>query len=88
MGWIVSILVGALIGWLASRVMKTDDQQGGLANIAIGVIGSVLGVWLFGGILVIGGAVGIGTFSIWGIIRGVLGAVILIAILKVFKVLK
>lgn len=88
MGWIVIILVGALIGWLASRMMSTDEQQGALANIGIGIVGSLLGSWLFGGVLGIGSAGAAGTLSIWGIIWGVLGAVVLIALLKAFKVLK
>jgi uncharacterized membrane protein YeaQ/YmgE (transglycosylase-associated protein family) len=88
MGWIVIIVVGALIGWLASKLMGTDDQQGALANIAIGIVGSLLGTWFFGGILKIGSAGFAGSFSIWGIIWGVAGSVILIAILKAFKVLK
>lgn len=88
MSWIVTILVGALIGWLASRMMSTDAQQGALANIAIGIVGSLLGSWLFGDVLGIGSAGAAGAFSIWGIIWGVVGAVVLIALLKAFKVLK
>lgn len=88
MGWIVLILVGALIGWLASMIMSTDEQQGALANIAIGIFGSVLGSWLFGSVLGIGGATTAGALSLWGIIWGVLGAVVLIAVLKALKVLK
>ncbi len=88
MGWIVAILVGALIGWLASRMMNTDQQQGALANIGIGIVGSLLGSWLFGGVLGIGSAGAAGSFSFWGLIWGVVGAVILIALLKAFKVLK
>jgi uncharacterized membrane protein YeaQ/YmgE (transglycosylase-associated protein family) len=88
MGWIITIVVGALIGWLASSIMKTDQQQGALANIAIGIVGSLLGSWLFGGVLGIGTAGAAGALSIWGIIWGVIGAVVLIAILKAVKVLK
>lgn len=88
MAWIVAILVGAIIGWLASRVMNTDQQQGALINIVIGIVGSVLGSWLFGDVLGIGSAYYAGAFSILGIVWGVIGAVILIAILKFFKVLK
>ncbi len=85
MGWIVAILVGALIGWLASMIMKTDAQQGALANILIGIFGSLLGSWLFGSVLGIGAAGEAGAFSIWGIVWGVVGAIVLIAILKSFK---
>ncbi len=88
LGWIVTILVGALIGWLASRMMHTDEQQGALANIGIGIIGSLLGSWLFGSVLGIGSAGAAGTLSFWGIIWGIVGAVLLIAILKAVKVLK
>jgi uncharacterized membrane protein YeaQ/YmgE (transglycosylase-associated protein family) len=88
MGWIIFILVGAVIGWLASSVMGTDEQQGALANIAIGIVGSLLGSWLFGSVLGIGGASVAGTLSVWGIIWGVIGAVVLIAILKALKILK
>jgi len=88
MGWIISIIVGALIGWLASKIMDTDQQQGAGANILVGIVGSLLGSWLFGGVLGIGGAYAAGQLSIWGIVWGVLGAVVLIAILKALKVLK
>lgn len=88
MGWIVTIIVGAVIGWLASKMMNTDEQQGALANIGIGIVGSLLGSWLFGSVLGIGSANAAGTLSIWGIIWGIVGAVVLIAILKALKVLK
>jgi len=88
MGWIIIILVGALIGWIASMVMSTEEQQGALANIVIGIIGSLLGSWLFGSVLGIGGATVAGSLSLWGIIWGVVGAVVLIAILKALKIYK
>jgi len=88
MGWIVLILVGALIGWIASMIMSTEEQQGALANIGIGIVGSLLGSWLFGSVLGIGGATVAGTLSLWGIIWGVVGAAVLIAILKALKIYK
>lgn len=88
MGWIVLIIVGAVIGWVASMIMNTDEQQGALANIGIGIVGSLLGSWLFGSILKIGTATVAGDLSFWGIIWGVVGAVVLIIILKALKVLK
>ena len=88
MGWIVLVLVGAVIGWVASMIMSTDEQQGALANIGIGIVGSILGSWLFGSVLKIGVATTAGELSLWGIIWGVVGAVVLIAILKALKVLK
>jgi uncharacterized membrane protein YeaQ/YmgE (transglycosylase-associated protein family) len=88
MDWIVAILVGALIGWLASMVAKTDGQQGALANVVIGILGASLGRWLFGGVLNIGGATVAGSFSVIGILWGVLGALILIFLLRSVRVLR
>lgn len=88
MGWIVAILVGALIGWLASLVMKTSAQQGALLNIVIGIVGSALGRWLFADVLGFGGAQVAGALTLGGILWGVLGAVVLIAILKALNVLR
>lgn len=82
MGWIITILIGALIGWLASKVMGTDAEQGTIANILVGVIGSALGRWIFGDLLGIGSAFRAGGFSLAGIGFGVLGAIVLIFILK------
>jgi uncharacterized membrane protein YeaQ/YmgE (transglycosylase-associated protein family) len=42
-GIIMWVIVGALAGWIGSKVMGTDSQQGGLANVIIGVIGAVIG---------------------------------------------
>ena len=88
MGWILTILVGALIGWLASKVMNTDAQQGAIANILVGVIGSGLGRWIFGDLLGIGAAFRAGGLSLAGIAFGVLGAVVLIALLKALGIFK
>ena len=89
MSWIILILVGALCGWLASLIMKTDAQQGAVANILIGIVGALLAQWIFGGLLGIGGANVAGSgFSFWSIIWGIVGSVILIAILKALRVLR
>lgn len=88
MSWIITILVGALCGWLASLIMKTDGQQGAVANILIGIVGSLLAQAVFGSWLNLGGdAAGTG-FSFWSIVWGVAGSALLIAILKALKVLR
>jgi uncharacterized membrane protein YeaQ/YmgE (transglycosylase-associated protein family) len=48
MGWIMTLVVGGIVGWLASMLMKTDKQMGVLANVIIGIIGSSLGFLLAG----------------------------------------
>lgn len=88
MGWIITILVGALCGWLASMIMKTDAQQGAVANILIGIVGSAVAQFLFGNLLNIGGSVAGSGFSFWSIVWGVVGSVVLIAILKALRVLR
>lgn len=88
MSWIILIIVGALCGWLASIIMKTDAQQGAIANIIIGIFGAILGKWIFADLLRIGGATTAGTFSFAGILWGILGAIILIAILKALRILR
>lgn len=73
MGWIITLIVGALIGWIASLIMKTDAQQGTIANILVGIVGSALGKWIFADLLGIGSAFAAGRFSPSGLIFGVLG---------------
>jgi uncharacterized membrane protein YeaQ/YmgE (transglycosylase-associated protein family) len=75
MSWIISLIIGGVVGWLASIVMKTDAQMGVIANVLVGVVGSVLGFWIAGllGIAAIGG---IGRFLV-----ALGGAVLLIFIL-------
>jgi uncharacterized membrane protein YeaQ/YmgE (transglycosylase-associated protein family) len=89
MSWIIALIIGALIGWIASLIMKTDAQQGALANIIVGIVGSLLGKWFFGTLLGIGSATSAGSsFNILDLLWGVIGAVVLIAILKALRVMK
>ena len=88
MGWIITLFVGGVIGWVASRIMNTDAQQGIIANILVGIIGSALGRWLFGDLLGIGVAERAGAFSLAGLAFGVLGAVVLVALLKALRVFR
>ena len=82
MGWIITIVIGGIIGWLASIVMKTNAQMGLIANILVGVVGSVLGSWL-------AGVLGVATSSaIVGYIISIVGAVLLIALLKAVGIFK
>ena len=48
MGWIVTLVIGGIVGWLASIVMKTNAQMGIIANVLVGVVGSMLGSWIAG----------------------------------------
>ena len=48
MSWIISLILGGIVGYLASIVMKTNAQMGLIANVAVGVAGSLLGFWIAG----------------------------------------
>ena len=87
MGILLTLLVGGFTGWLASLLMKTDAQQGLVLNIVVGLLGAGLGRWLFGGVLKIGGVDTPGTISAYGLLWSVLGACVLIALLKLVRVL-
>ena len=57
MGLIMTLVIGGIVGWLASIVMKTDARMGWIANVAVGVVGSMLGYWIAGllGFAAVGG---------------------------------
>jgi uncharacterized membrane protein YeaQ/YmgE (transglycosylase-associated protein family) len=81
MGLLVAIIIGGVIGWLASMIMKTNAQMGLLANIIVGIVGSLLGYWL-------AGVLGIAAAGPLRWVIGVLGAAVLIGILKALNVFK
>ncbi|MBY0303702.1 MAG: transglycosylase [Sphingomonas sp. 28-62-20] len=78
MGLIIWLVVGGVVGWLASLMMRTDGQQGILLNIVVGVIGSVIASFLFGG--GINQAITVTTF-----VYSLIGAVILLALVNLAR---
>ena len=84
MSIIIWLIVGGIIGWLASMIMRTDGQQGIILNIVVGIIGSFLGGWLIAPMLG-SGTVNSGDFSIMGLIASLIGAIILLAIVNLFR---
>ena len=82
--WIIIIIVGGILGWLASLVMRTDAQQGILLNIVVGIVGAILGGLLLGPLLG-GGSITSGDFSIMSLLVSFLGAIILLAIVNLFR---
>ena len=48
MGFITALIIGGIVGWLASMVMKTNAQMGLIANVLVGIVGSSLGFWIAG----------------------------------------
>ncbi len=82
--FIIWLIAGAFIGWLASRLMGTNGQQGLLLDIVVGVVGAFVAGWF------ITPLVGIGTinenvFSIPALIVSLLGAIVLLAVVRLFS---
>ncbi len=81
MGIILWIIFGGLVGWVASLIMGTDAQQGITLNVVVGVVGAVIGGWVMS---LIGGA-GVSGFNLPSFLVALLGAVILIGIVKMVR---
>jgi uncharacterized membrane protein YeaQ/YmgE (transglycosylase-associated protein family) len=81
MGFIVWLIVGGIIGWLASLVMRTDGQQGIILNIVVGVVGAVIAGLIFGG----GNINTSDPLDLTNILYSLLGAIILLAIVNLVR---
>jgi uncharacterized membrane protein YeaQ/YmgE (transglycosylase-associated protein family) len=83
MNFILWLVVGGVLGWLASVVMKRDAQQGLILNVVVGIVGAFLGglllAPLFGA-----GTINASDFSLVSLLVSFLGAVILLAIVNLF----
>ena len=83
MGFLIWLIIGGIVGWLASLIMRTDGQQGMLLNVVVGIVGAFLGGWLISPLL------GTGTindgFSIGSVVVSLIGAIILLAIVNLFR---
>ncbi|MDV3470143.1 GlsB/YeaQ/YmgE family stress response membrane protein [Stenotrophomonas sp. C3(2023)] len=77
MGIIIWLIVGGVVGWLASLIMRRDAQQGIILNIVVGIVGALISGWLFGD--GINAAITLRSF-----LFSLLGAVILLAIVNLF----
>ena len=84
MNLLIWIVVGGVIGWLASLVMRTDAQQGIFLNIVVGVIGALLGGWFISP-LVGAGNINQGDFSLASMGVSLIGAIILLAIVNLIR---
>ncbi len=84
MNILIWLVIGGVIGWLASLMMRTDAQQGILLNVVVGIVGALLGGWLISP-LVGAGTINQNDFSLAGLGVSFLGAVILLAIVNLFR---
>jgi uncharacterized membrane protein YeaQ/YmgE (transglycosylase-associated protein family) len=84
MNLIIMLIVGGILGWLASMVMKTDGQQGLFLNVVVGVVGALLAGYLITPFL--GGApITSGAFDIKSLFVSFLGAVVLLGIVNLIR---
>lgn len=79
-GFLGAIIIGGLAGWVASMIMKTDGSMGLLMNIVVGVIGAIIGNLL----LPVFGVTGTTGFSLWSFVVALVGAMVLLFIVKLF----
>jgi uncharacterized membrane protein YeaQ/YmgE (transglycosylase-associated protein family) len=83
--FILWLVFGALVGWLASIVMRTDAQQGALLNIIVGIVGAFIGGLVFSFLGIGGSTINDSNFSIGALIVSFVGAVILLAIVNLIR---
>lgn len=84
MTFILWIIVGGILGWLASIVMHTNDRQGLILNVVVGIVGAFLGGLLLAPLLHTG-TINQGDFSVGSLFVSFLGAIILLAIVNFFR---
>lgn len=81
MSIVLWIVFGAIVGWVASLIMKTNGQQNLLLDIVVGIVGAVLGGWIMTAL----GADSGGGFSFYSFVVALIGAVVLLAIVKAIR---
>lgn len=84
MNLIIWLIVGGVVGWLASIVMKTDGQQGLFLNVVVGLVGAFLAGWFVSPLVGVS-TINAGNFSIGGVLVSFVGAVILLAIVNLVR---
>lgn len=84
MNFIIWIVVGGILGWIASMIMKTDAQQGMFLNIVVGIVGALLGGWLLAPLFGTG-TINQSDFSIGSLLVSLLGAIVLLAIVNLVR---
>ena len=81
MNVILWLVVGGLVGWVASKVMNTDGQQGLVLNVVVGIVGAMIGGWALSPMVGIS-TINQGNFSIGGLFVSLVGAIVLLVIVK------
>ncbi|MDO6416396.1 GlsB/YeaQ/YmgE family stress response membrane protein [Sphingomonas sp. BIUV-7] len=80
MGLILWLIIGGVVGWLASIVMRTDAQQGILLNVVVGIVGAFIG-----GLIFTGGTINNAGLNLYTFLTSLVGAIILLAIVNLVR---
>ncbi|MCE7798179.1 GlsB/YeaQ/YmgE family stress response membrane protein [Sphingobium sufflavum] len=80
MGLILWLVIGGVVGWLASMIMRTDAQQGVFLNIVVGIVGAFLG-----GLILSGGSINNSPLNVTSFLVSLVGAVVLLAIVNLVR---
>ncbi len=75
------VIIGGIAGWLASKITGTSGRQGCLLDIIVGIVGAFLGGFIFNLL----GGIGVTGFNVWSLFVATVGAVVLLAILNLFR---
>ena len=84
MNFIIWLVVGGVIGWLASMLMNTDGQQGLILNVVVGIVGAMLAGWFISPLIGVG-TINQNNFSLPALFVSFVGASILLAIVNLFR---
>jgi len=80
MGLILWLVIGGIVGWLASIVMRTDAQQGIVLNVIVGIVGAFIG-----GLIFTGGSINSSGLTVYTFLTSLVGAVVLLAIVNLVR---
>ena len=80
MGLILWLVIGGVIGWLASIIMRTDGQQGIILNIVVGIVGAFIA-----GLIFSGGSINNAPLTVYSFLVSLVGAIILLAIVNLVR---
>jgi uncharacterized membrane protein YeaQ/YmgE (transglycosylase-associated protein family) len=84
MNFLIWLVIGGVIGWIASLIMRTDGQQGILLNVVVGIVGAFIGGLLIGPLLG-SGSINTSGLTLASVLVSLGGAVILLAIVNLFR---
>ncbi|MGV8992411.1 MAG: GlsB/YeaQ/YmgE family stress response membrane protein [Thiobacillus sp.] len=84
MNFIAWIIIGGLIGWVASKIMRTDAQQGVFLNVVVGIVGALIAGWLISPMVGVP-SINQDAFNLGALVVSLVGAIILLAIVNLIR---